>query len=237
MMFRKGTNSVLSLLPEKSRQAILERCEKRMLKLGRPVYESGARVAHVFLPLSAMISMVIDSPEGGTVEVAVIGNEGVAGAHVALGAERSPWRGVVQLEGEALRMSVKDFREAMHRHPGFANLVHRFAHALTVQISQSVVCNCLHSVEQRLCRWLLMANDRAGTASMRMTQDFVAHMLGVHRSTVTVAAGILQKAGLIRYSHGKITVLDRKRLEHTACDCYGLADRELRALLRSRDSL
>ena len=236
-MFRKGTNSVLSLLPEKVRQAVLARCEKRALKLGRPVYESGDRVAHVFFPLSAMVSMVIDSPEGGTVEVAAIGNEGVVGAHVALGAERSPWRGMVQIEGEALRMGAKEFREALHRHPALADVAYRFAHALTVQISQSVVCNGLHSVEQRLCRWLLMANDRAGTSHMRMTQDFVAYMLGVHRSTVTVAAGILQKAGLIKYSHGKITVLDRKGLEQTACDCYGLADRELRALLRPREPL
>ena len=236
-MFRKGTNSVLSLLPEKVRQAILSRCDKRAFKLGRPVYETGDRVAHVFFPLSSMVSMVIDSPEGGTVEVAAIGNEGVVGVHVALGGERSPWRGVVQIEGEALRMSAKDFREAVHRHPGFADLIYRFAHALTVQISQSVVCNGLHSVEQRLCRWLLMANDRAGTVQMRMTQDFVAYMLGVHRSTVTVAAGMLQKSGLIKYSHGKVTVLDRKGLEQTSCDCYGLADRELRALLRPRDPL
>src|SRR6185312_10034926 len=127
---------------------------KEALKLGRALYGIGDRVTHVYLLLSGMISMVIDSPEGGTIEVAAIGNEGVVGTPVALGAERSPWRAVVQCQGEALRVSAQDFREAMGRYAALADLTHRFAHALTVQISQSVMCNGLHPIEQRICRWL-----------------------------------------------------------------------------------
>lgn len=228
----RGVNLVLSLLPSADRDRIMARCEKKFLKIEEVLYEAGGLITHVYFPLWGMVSMVIGSEEGGTIEVGVIGNEGLAGISAALGSDTSHVRALIQAQGEFLRMKVQDFRLELKRSEALAALVQRYSQGLMIQISQSVMCNRLHSMEERICRWLLMAHDRAGTDDIELTQHFIAEMLGIRRPSVTVAAGMLQKAGFIDYSRGHVTVLDRAGLENTACECYAIVARELAALMR-----
>ena len=148
-----------------------------------------------------------------------------------LGAERSHVKALIQVKGEFLRMRRKDFMAELKNDGPFARLVQRFSQTLTTQISQSILCNCAHSMEQRICRWLLMTHDRAGADQMKLTQHFIAQMLGVRRPSVTVAAGLLQKAGFIKYSRGSVTVLDRAGLEDASCECYAIVNKELDVLM------
>jgi CRP-like cAMP-binding protein len=228
---QSGVNLILSLLPAADRERISGRCEKLSLDIEKVLYEAGGRVADVYFPLSGMVSMVLSSRDGMTIEVCVVGNEGIAGAAAALGSERSHVKALIQVKGEFLRMKVEDFLLELKRSGDFGNLVLRFTQAMMIQTSQSVLCNRAHPMEERICRWLLMAHDRAGTDEIQLTQHFVAEMLGIRRPSVTVAAGLLQKAGFIRYSRGLVTVLDRAGLERSACECYAIADRELGRLL------
>jgi CRP-like cAMP-binding protein len=228
---QNGTNHLLLLLPPNERERVLALCEAQTLEIETVLYKAGGSMDHVYFPLSSMVSLVIDSEDGGTIEVGVVGNEGLVGTPIALGGTTSHVRAVIQVAGKILRMKTKDFRVELERSTRFVDLVQRFAQALTVQISQSVMCNRLHSVEERTCRWILMAHDRAGTDKLHLTQAFLAEMLGIRRPSVTVAAGMLHKAGLISYSRGILTILDRPRLEEAACECYAVVDRELHALL------
>lgn len=227
----RGVNHLLSLLSEADRERILARCEKIPLKIEAVLYEAGGVIDHVYFPLSGMVSMVIGTEDGGTIEVGVVGNEGMAGTSTAVDADRSHVKALIQVEGDFLRMAVRDFRFELQRNSVLSNLVHRFAHALTIQISQSVMCNRLHPMEERICRWLLMAHDRAGTDEIMLTQRFIAEMLGIRRPSVTVAAGLLQKAGFIAYSRGHVTILNRTGLENAACECYAIVNRELERLV------
>jgi CRP-like cAMP-binding protein len=227
----RGVNQLLSLLSEADRERILGRCEKVSLNIEAVLYEAGSVMGHVYFPLSGMVSMVIGTEDGGTIEVGVVGNEGMAGTPTALDADRSHVKALIQVRGEFLRMGVRDFRLELQRNSVLNHMVHRFAHALTIQISQSVMCNRLHPMEERICRWLLMAHDRAGTDEIMLTQRFIAEMLGIRRPSVTVAAGLLQKAGFIAYSRGQVTILDRAGLEDAACECYAIVDRELEGLV------
>ncbi len=227
----RGVNQLLSLLGEADRARIVAQCEKVSLKLEEVLYEAGGTMDHVYFPLSGMVSMVISTEDGGTIEVGVVGNEGMAGTPTALGADRSHVKALIQVQGELLRMGVRDFRVELQRNGMLNYLVHRFAHALTIQISQSVMCNRLHPMEERICRWLLMTHDRAGTDEIMMTQHFIAEMLGIRRPSVTVAAGLLQKAGFIAYSRGHVIILDRTGLENAACECYAIVNRELEGLV------
>jgi len=177
-----------------------------------------------------VFSLVIRMRDGGTVEVGTIGNEGFVGAPVFLGADKSPTTAFCQVPGDALRMA-DDFRKEVRRGGPFHDLVRRSTQAMVNQISQTVACNHLHSVQERMCRWLLMTHDRAGGDEFFLTQEFLAQMLGVRRPSVTVVAGILQHAGLIRYRRGRMAVLDRKGLEEGACECYGVVRREFDRLL------
>ena len=229
---RRGVNQLLSLLADADRERIIDRCERLSLKIEHVLYEPAQPMTHVYFPLSGMVSMVLGSEEGGTIEVGVVGNEGLLGTAVALGAARSHVKALIQVEGEFLRMGVPEFRLELQANGVFSQFVQRFGQALTVQISQSVMCNRLHPMEERICRWLLMAHDRAGTDEILLTQRFIAEMLGIRRPSVTVAAGLLQKAGFIAYSRGHVTILDRVGLENAACECYALVDRELEALMR-----
>lgn len=228
---RRGSNHLLSLLPADDRARILKLCKRVSLEIETVLHQMDDRVEHMYFPLSGMISLVIASPEGGTIEIAAVGNEGVVDTLVALGGERSHWRALIQLGGDFLRIGTADFLRELERSAALTDLTNRFAQALTVQISQSVMCNGLHSVEQRICRWLLMTHDRAGRDEMHLTQQFLADMLGVRRPTVTVAAGMLQKAGFVEYSRGKVLVLDRQGLEDTSCECYAEVNRKLEKLL------
>lgn len=178
------------------------------------------------------MSLVIEMQNGGTVEVGTVGNEGMVGTPVFLGAERSPTKAFCQVPGECSRMPTAAFKKELAEADGILRqLISRYAQAMINQISQSVACNHLHSVEERTCRWLLMTHDRVGSDDFLLTQEFLAQMLGVRRSSVTVAAGLLEKAGLITYKRGRITVLDRERLEQASCECYQVVRREYDRLL------
>jgi len=228
-----GENRLLELLPAAERERLLARGQKMHLQRPAVLYELNSEIQEVYFPLSGMISLVISSEEGQTVEIGTVGNEGMLGTQIALGADRSQVEAVIQVTGEFIRMSRADFESELDRGGRLRSVVARFAQALTNQIAQSVLCNRIHSVEERLCRWFLLTHDRAGTDDILLTQHFVAQMLGVRRPSVTVAAGMLQKAGLITYSRGKLTIVDRAGLEAGACECYDIVCQEAARLLKA----
>lgn len=212
-------NVLLDALPPAERERVMPRLERVSLELGASIYEADVPVSHVHFPTRGIISMVSVSGEG-TVEVGTVGREGMAGIPVLLQAEAMATRAFVQMEGTSLRMSASDFQRALSASPPFARLMFRYAQALFDQVAQSVACNRLHALEERCARWILMAHDRAGADELPLKHQFLAEMLGVHRPAVTLAAGALQRAGLIRYRRGVITVLDRDGLESASCSCY-----------------
>ena len=197
------------------------------------LYEAGAQIEQVYFPLSGMVSLVISSEGGQTVEVGTVGNEGMLGTQIVLGARTSHVEAVIQVAGEGLRMARNDLQRELKRDGRLRSLAERFAQSLTNQIAQSVLCNRAHQVDERLCRWFLMTHDRVGKNDMILTQQFVAQMLGVRRPSVTVAAGVLQKAGLITYSRGRLAIINRKGLEASACECYDIVRQETERLLRA----
>jgi CRP-like cAMP-binding protein len=178
-----------------------------------------------------MFSLVILMRDGQAVEAGTVGNEGMVGLPVFLGAETSPHRAFSQIPGEALRMRAKDFMEELERDGPLRRRLGLYNQALMNQMAYSVACNRLHSVEERMCRWLLMCNDRVGADQFPLTQEFLAQMLGVRRPSVTVVAGVLQKAGLIAYARGRVVILDRPRLEAASCECYQVVREEFDRLL------
>lgn len=225
-----GENRLLSALPRDEHDRLLPHLEKVALPLRDILYEANGPIAHVFFPLTGVVSLVI-MDDGFCLEVGTIGNEGVVGTPIFLGAGSSPTRAISQVAGEALRMTTKVFQKEMRRAGPLYALVQRSTQALINQISQSIVCNHRHSVQKRMCRWLLMSHDRVGTDEFHLTHEFLAQMLGVRRPSVTAVAGNLQKAGLITYHRGQITVLDRKGLEAASCECYEVVAKELDRLL------
>jgi CRP-like cAMP-binding protein len=225
-----GENRLLTALPEDEYDRLLPHLEKAPLPLRDVLYEANGPIAHVFFPLNGVVSLVI--MDGGFIlEVGVIGNEGVVGVPVFLGSDRSPTRPIAQIPGDALRMEAKLFQKEMKRDGPLHGLVQRYTQTMINQISQSIVCNHRHSVEKRMCRWLLLSHDRVGADEFPLTHEFLAQMLGVCRPTVTAVAGALQKAGLISYHRGRIAVLNRKGLEAAACECYEVVAKELLRLL------
>jgi CRP-like cAMP-binding protein len=226
-----GKNRLLAALPRDEYHRLLPHLEKVPLPLKDILYEANGSIPHVFFPLSGVVSLVILMESGFTLEVGTIGNEGMVGTPVFLGSESSPTRAISQVPGEALRLETKVFQKEMRRRGPLHGLVQRYTQAMINQISQSTVCNRRHSVEKRMCRWLLMSHDRVGADEFLLTQEFLAQMLGVRRPTVSAVAGILQKAGLITYHRGKMTVLDRKGLEAASCECYQVVREELDRLL------
>ena len=225
-----GENRLLVALPKEEHHRLLPHLEKMPLPLKDILYEANGPIAHVFFPLHGVVSLVIMDGDF-TIEVGIIGNEGLVGTPVFLGSNRSPTRSIVQIPGDALRMEAKVFQKEMKRGGPFHDLVQRYTQTMINQISQSIVCNHRHSVEKRMCRWLLMSHDRVGADEFPLTHEFLAQMLGVRRPTVTAVAGTLQKAGAISYHRGRITVLDRKMLEATCCECYDVVAKELERLL------
>jgi CRP-like cAMP-binding protein len=226
-----GKNRLLAALPRDEYGRLRPHLEKVPLPLKDILYEANGPIPHVFFPLNGVVSLVIIMDGGFILEVGTIGNEGMVGTPVFLGSDSSPTRAISQVPGEALRMETKSFQKEMERGGRLFGLVQRYTQAMINQISQSTVCNHRHSVEKRMCRWLLMSHDRVGTDEFQLTQEFLAQMLGVRRPTVTAVAGTLQKAGLISYRRGRLTVLDRKRLEATSCECYEVVAKELDRLL------
>jgi CRP-like cAMP-binding protein len=195
------------------------------------LYEPGAEIKHVYFPTTGCVSMIHTVVEG-SVEVGTIGYEGLVGVPVLLRAESEPTQAIVQVQGEAYRISAPAFRAVIEQSNHMERIFMRYALALFNQVAQSVACNRLHSLEQRCARWLLITHDRVEGDEFKLTQEFLSYMLGVHRPAVTLAAGILQEAGFIRYSRGNITVTDRAGLEGAACSCYQ-ATRDNYALLAS----
>jgi CRP-like cAMP-binding protein len=231
------TNHLLAALPPDDYQRLAPALDVIPLKLKEFLHKSGEPIAHVYFPGGGFASVVTVLRDGGMVEVATIGREGMLGVSAALNGDPSPAAAMVQAETDTCyKMAVGAFRVEMERHGLFHHLINRYAQALTGFIMQSTACNAVHSVEQRLARWLLMAHDRVGKSEFPLTQEFVAMMLGTSRPTVTVVAGTLQKAGLITYHRGHVTIVDREKLESASCECYRTATDLLKNVTRTSRS-
>lgn len=213
-------NQLIGSLPRQERNRIVERCQKVDLVFGTVLCEPDQPIEHVYFPLSGFISLVMKLGGHQPLELALIGNEGVLGATLALGVRDAPVGAVVQGPGTALRMTAAQLRRELQESPGLLLTLNRYLYVSMTQLSQSAACGAFHEVEPRLARWLLMSHDRAHADHFHLTHEFLADMLGVRRSGITIAAGVLQRRKLIRYSRGEISVLDRKGLEAASCECY-----------------
>jgi CRP-like cAMP-binding protein len=225
-------NRILAALPQAEFDRVLTDLEPFALPLNTVLYEANSPITHVYFPTSGCVSMV-NALDDGAVEVGTIGFEGWAGLPLLLGDDRMPSRAFVQLAGESYRMSAAAFAKAIDRNPEFSRLLSRHSLALFNQAAQSVACNRLHTLESRCARWLLMTHDRVRKEPFTLTHEFLSYMLGVHRPAVTLAAGVLQRAGLIRYMRGKVTVVDRAGLEAASCVCYDITRRNYARLIGS----
>jgi CRP-like cAMP-binding protein len=224
-------NHLLAALPAPDYERLRPHLEPVPLPLGWPVYESGSRLAHVFFPTDGIVSLLYVMENGASAEIAVTGNEGLIGISLFMGGESTSSRAIVQSAGHAYRLRADFLKEEFERGGELQHLLLRFTQALITQMAQTAVCNRHHSVEQQLCRWLLLSLDRLPSNELVMTQELIANMLGVRREGVTEAAGHLQEAGLIRYQRGHITVLDRPQLAQRVCECYAVVKRESDRLL------
>src|SRR6204780_4859074 len=224
-------NHLLSVLPDAEWLRIEPHLVPVEMPLGQVVYESGDRLDHVYFPTTAIVSLLSVMEDGASAEIAIAGNEGLIGIAVFMGGETTPSRAVVQSAGHAYRLDAHLLKEEFHRAGPVQRLLLRYTQALITQMAQTAVCNRHHSIDQQLCRWLLLSIDRLPSNELRMTQELIASMLGVRRSGVTDAAGKLQKLGIIKYARGNITVLDRARLEGLSCECYGVVKKESDRLL------
>jgi CRP-like cAMP-binding protein len=224
-------NRLLAALPPEDLLRFRPRLRPVALELRQILASPGERIAAVHFPESGYVSNIILLEEGGGAEVGLIGREGMTGLPLLHGVDRSPDRAMVQSPGRALRLDAPAFREALEESPALRRLLLLYAVGFQVQVAQTAACNAHHPTEQRLARWLLMAHDRSEGDAFPMTHDFLSLMLGVRRQGVTVAAGMLQKAGLIRYGRGQMEIADRPGLEAAACECHGSVRREYECLL------
>ncbi|MDQ3804986.1 MAG: Crp/Fnr family transcriptional regulator [Acidobacteriota bacterium] len=213
-------NRLLAALPREEYGRLSPHLEPVRLAPGKILYNAGAVVRHAYFPKGGMICLLSTTESGRTIEVAMIGDEGMAGLPIILRSGPAPYQVVVQLAGHALRVRGEVLRAEFRRCGRLQDLLLNYTHTLLTQIVQSAACNRFHTVEERLCRWLLITRDRAHSDTLRLTQEFLSYMLGAPRSSVTAAAGVLQGRGLISYSRGRITVLDRRGLEAASCECY-----------------
>jgi CRP-like cAMP-binding protein len=205
------------------------------MPLGEVLYESGDVLRHVYFPINSIVSLLYVLADGASAEISVVGNEGLIGIALFMGGETTPSRAIVQSAGHAYRLIGQLLKDEFHRNGELQLLLLRYTQALITQMAQTAVCNRHHSVDQQLCRWLLLSLDRLSVNQLTMTQELIANMLGVRREGVTDAAGKLQKLGVIEYSRGQITVLDRPKLEELCCECYAVVRKESDRLLpRSR---
>jgi CRP-like cAMP-binding protein len=224
-------NHLLAALLDAEFDRLSPRLELIPMKLGDVLYESGDRQRHVFFPTTAVISLHYLLENGGSSEIAGVGNEGVLGISLFMGGDSTPSRAVVQTGGYGYRLPAQSLMEEFNRAGPVMRLLLRYTQALLTQMSQTAVCNRHHTVEQQLCRWLLLTLDRLASNELTMTQELIANMLGVRREGVTEAAGRLQARGIISYRRGHITVLDRKGLERDVCECYLVVRKEFARLL------
>ncbi len=217
---RRVGNWLLDALPKEDYERLLNDLQPVSLALGEVVYESGGQMDHVYFPTTCHVSLLYTMINGVTAEMGLVGNEGVVGIALFMGGDTTPNRAVVQGAGRALKLRAKSMHMEFSRGGDLHHLLLRYTQALITQISQTAVCNRLHSVEQRLCRWLLMTHDRVQSDQLEMTQEFISNMLGVRRQGVTHAAQNLQEKGWISYVRGHIKILDRPKLETHVCECY-----------------
>ncbi len=227
-------NKLLAALPDAEAQRWLPQLESIQLPLGEVLYESGSTLAHVYFPTTAIVSLLYVMDNGASAEIAVVGNEGLVGISLFMGGESTPSRAVVQSAGHGYRLKAQLLKNEFNRAGPVLHLLLRYTQALITQMSQTAVCNRHHSLDQQLCRWLLLSLDRLQGAELVMTQELIANMLGVRREGVTEAAHRLQEAGLIRYARGHILVIDRAGLEKRVCECYGVVKKEYDRLLPAR---
>ena len=227
-------NRLLAAMPRPEYQQIVRSLERVPMLLGQSVYESGEAQGFVYFPTTSIVSLLYVLADGATAEIAVAGHEGLVGIALFMGGETTPSRAVVQSAGEGYRLRAAVLKKEFERGGALQQLLLRYTQALITQMAQTAVCNRHHSVDQQLCRWLLLSLDRLPGNRLVMTQELIANMLGVRREGVTEAAGELQAAGLIEYSRGRITVLDRKRLEKRVCECYSVVKNEYDRLLPAR---
>ena len=228
------SNQLLAALPSDEWTRIAPHLELVDMTLGLVLYESGGTLSHVYFPLNAIVSLLYVMANGASAEIAVVGNEGLVGISLFMGGESTPSRALVQSAGHAVRLSASLVKDEFNRSGPVMHLLLRYTQALITQMAQTAVCNRHHSLDQQLCRWLLLSLDRLGSNELVMTQELISNMLGVRREGVTEAALKLQNSGLIRYARGHITVLDRPALEKRTCECYAVVKNEYDRLLPVR---
>lgn len=224
-------NHLLAALPAAEFGHIAPNLERISLPLGKVLYESGDKMTHIYFPTTVIISLLYIMEDGATAEIGIAGNNGLVGIALFMGGETTSSRAVVQSAGEAVRMRAGDLKNEFALGGVFQNILLRYTQSFMTQVSQTAVCNRLHSVEQQLCRWLLINHDQLESNKLVMTHDLIANMLGVRREGVSIAAGHLQQKGLIKYVRGTITMLDRERLEAAVCECYKVVMDEYDRLL------
>jgi CRP-like cAMP-binding protein len=227
-----SANHLLSILPQDELAVLELELEHVPLAFGLVLQEWEQPISHLWFPCRGVASILSRMADGASVEVATVGREGVVGLSAVLGVRRLANSVFVQIPGDGFRLSVERYVELQDRLPTFRKVLLRYAAALVTQIAQGSACNRLHEIEARCARWLLMTHDRVDGDSFLLTHEFLAQMLGVTRPSVTIAAGILQRAGLITYARGEVSILDRKRLEQASCECYAIITEEFRQLLQ-----
>ena len=224
-------NHLLNALPAEMSERLYSHLELVDLPLGKVLYESGDVLRHVYFPTNSIVSLLYVMEDGASAEIAVVGNEGLIGIALFMGGETTTNRAIVQSAGSAYRLIGQRLKDEFNRHGKMQILLLRYTQALLTQMAQTAVCNRHHSIDQQLCRWLLLSLDRLQSNQVVMTQELIANMLGVRREGVTEAAGHLHRAGLIDYQRGHITVLDRPALERRSCECYAVVKKEYDRLL------
>lgn len=224
-------NHLLAALSPTEQERVYPHLQLVPLPLGKVLYESGDVMQHVYFPTDSIVSLLYVLADGASAEISVVGNDGLIGIALFMGGETTPSRAVVQSAGFAYQLRGELLKEEFHRSGGMQLLLLRYTQALITQMAQTAVCNRHHSVDQQLCRWLLLSLDRLTSNKLTMTQELIANMLGVRREGVTDAAGKLQKLGVIQYARGRITVLDRPKLEQLCCECYAVVKKETDRLL------
>jgi CRP-like cAMP-binding protein len=219
-------NQLLAALSVEATERIFPHLKLVPMPLGKVLYEPGDTLRHVYFPVNSIVSLLYVLEDGASAEISVVGNEGLIGIALFMGGETTPSRAIVQSAGHAYRLIGQKLKDEFHRNGEMQLLLLRYTQALLTQMAQTAVCNRHHSVDKQLCRWLLLSLDRLDSNRLVMTQELIANMLGVRREGVTEAAGKLQKLGVIEYTRGKITVLDRPGLERLCCECYAVVKKE-----------
>jgi CRP-like cAMP-binding protein len=227
-------NHVLDALPAAERERLFPHLKLVTLPLGAVLYESGDTLRHIYFPTDSIVSLLYVLANGASAEISIVGNEGAIGVALFMGGETTTNRAIVQSAGSAYRLTGRRLKQEFERHGELLHILLRYTQALLTQMAQTAVCNRHHTVDQQLCRWLLLSLDRLSSDKLTMTQELIANMLGVRREGVTEAAGKLQNLGVIRYSRGHITVLDRPHLERLSCECYAVVKKESDRLLPVR---